>query len=63
MSYQKVHTLWYFSSTNDKERSYLLKKIEEISKNTALAHNCDIEFKINPLSTYSQRQKECKESH
>ena len=34
--------------TNEKERNYLLKKIEETSKNTALAHNCDIEFKINP---------------
>ena len=32
-------------STNQKERNYLLKKIEETSKNTALAHNCNIEFR------------------
>ena len=48
-------------STNDKERNYLLKKIEEISKNTAISHNCETEFKITPGYPPTINDKHCAE--
>ena len=63
----KEKSLSFFSDSglkiiqSDKERNYLLKKIEEISKNTAISHNCETVFKITPGYPPTINDKHCAE--